>query len=74
MTYVDAPVAGGVTGSVAGTLTFMLGAETPEIFNRAKTILEAMGINFFNCGKPGAGQVAKICNNMALAIELNAVG
>ena len=74
MNYVDAPVTGGVTGSAAGTLTFMLGAETPEIFNRAKPILEAMGINFFNCGKPGAGQVAKICNNMALAIELNAVG
>jgi 3-hydroxyisobutyrate dehydrogenase len=70
MTYVDAPVSGGVTGAQAGTLTFMVGAENPALFDRSKEILQAMGKSFFNCQKPGAGQIAKLCNNMALAIEM----
>jgi 3-hydroxyisobutyrate dehydrogenase len=70
MTYVDAPVTGGVTGSAAGTLTFLVGAPDEALFERVKPILEAMGKNFFNCGRPGAGQIAKICNNMALAIQM----
>lgn len=73
MTYVDAPVSGGVTGAQAGTLTFMVGAENSELFDRSKKILEAMGKSFFNCQKPGAGQIAKLCNNMALGIEMIAV-
>lgn len=68
MTYVDAPVSGGVTGAQAGTLTFMVGAENPALFDKSKEILQAMGKSFFNCQKPGAGQIAKLCNNMALAI------
>jgi len=70
MTYVDAPVSGGVTGAAAGTLTFMVGAENSAIFDTVKPILEAMGKNIFNCNKVGAGQIAKVCNNMALAIEM----
>lgn len=71
--YVDAPVSGGVTGAEAGTLTFMVGAESPEVFNRAKPILQAMGKSVFNCERAGAGQIAKICNNMALAIQMVSV-
>lgn len=70
MTYVDAPVSGGVTGAAAGTLTFMVGAENEQIFNRCKPILEGMGKNFFNCGKSSGGQIAKLCNNMSLAIQM----
>lgn len=68
MNYVDAPVSGGVTGAAAGTLTFMVGANNEAIFNQCKPILEGMGKNFFNCGKSSAGQIAKLCNNMALAV------
>jgi 3-hydroxyisobutyrate dehydrogenase len=70
MTYIDAPVSGGVTGAAAGTLTFMVGVENGSQFERVKPILECMGKNIFNCGKPGAGQITKACNNMALAIEM----
>lgn len=70
ITYVDAPVSGGVTGAAAGTLTFMVGAENAEVFNTVKPFLECMGKNIFNCEKVGAGQIAKVCNNMALAIEM----
>lgn len=70
MTYVDAPVSGGVTGAAAGTLTFMVGAEDNVVFEKCKPILEAMGKNIFNCQKAGAGQITKVCNNMALAIEM----
>mgnify|MGYP000889203274 FL=1 len=70
MSYVDAPVSGGVTGAAAGTLTFMVGAENSAVFDKVKPILDCMGKNIFNCNKIGAGQIAKICNNMALAIEM----
>jgi 3-hydroxyisobutyrate dehydrogenase len=70
ITYVDAPVSGGVTGAAAGTLTFMVGAETESIFGTIKPFLECMGKSIFNCEKVGAGQIAKVCNNMALAIEM----
>ena len=69
-TYVDAPVSGGVTGAAAGTLTFMVGSENEQVFNKVKPILECMGKSIFNCDKVGAGQIAKVCNNMALAIEM----
>lgn len=67
MEFVDAPVSGGVAGAAAGTLSFMVGGSDAE-FNRAKPFLEAMGKNIFHAGGHGAGQVAKVCNNMLLSI------
>jgi 3-hydroxyisobutyrate dehydrogenase len=69
ISMIDAPVSGGTGGAEAGNLTFMVGA-SPSDFDRAKTILIAMGKNIFHCGGEGTGQVAKICNNMMLAIEM----
>jgi 3-hydroxyisobutyrate dehydrogenase len=67
--FLDAPVSGGVSGAEAGTLTFMCGgAETT--FERAKPILERMGKRVVLAGGTGAGQAAKICNNMILAISM----
>ncbi len=66
---VDAPVSGGVAAAQAGTLTFICGGD-PKHFDQAKPILEAMGKNIFHAGASGAGQVAKICNNMLLAIHM----
>ena len=67
LVFIDAPVSGGVGGAKAGTLTFICGGEV-STFNRARPVLEAMGKNIFHAGPYGAGQVAKICNNMMLAI------
>jgi 3-hydroxyisobutyrate dehydrogenase len=69
LNMVDAPVSGGTGGAEAGTLTFMVGGEAAD-FERAKPILQAMGKNIVHCGGAGNGQVAKICNNMMLAIEM----
>jgi 3-hydroxyisobutyrate dehydrogenase len=66
---IDAPVSGGVGGAEAGTLTFMVGGDAQD-FERAKPVLQAMGKNIVHCGGAGNGQVAKICNNMMLAIEM----
>ncbi|MCF6300112.1 MAG: 3-hydroxyisobutyrate dehydrogenase [Proteobacteria bacterium] len=66
---VDAPVSGGTAAAIAGTLTFICGG-SPENYQRAKTVLSAMGKNIFHAGESGAGQVAKICNNMLLAIHM----
>ena len=66
---VDAPVSGGVAGAEAGTLTFMVGGDGHD-FEVAKPVLQAMGKNIVHCGGIGNGQVAKICNNMMLAIEM----
>lgn len=65
--FIDAPVSGGVGGAKAGTLTFIVGGST-EHFARAQMVLSAMGKNLFHAGDIGAGQVAKICNNMLLSI------
>lgn len=65
----DAPVSGGTTGASAATLTFMVGG-TAEAFARAEPVLKAMGRNIVHAGGPGAGQAAKICNNMMLAINM----
>ncbi|TCL71149.1 3-hydroxyisobutyrate dehydrogenase [Rhizobium sp. BK251] len=65
----DAPVSGGVGGASAGTLTFMAGGSV-ESFAKAKPILEAMGRKIVHCGDAGAGQAAKICNNMILGISM----
>lgn len=63
----DAPVSGGTGGAIAGTLTFMVGGED-QALEKARPYLDAMGKNIFHAGKAGAGQVAKICNNMLLGI------
>jgi len=65
----DAPVSGGVIGAEAGTLTFMVGGETAA-FARAEPILQAMGRTIVHAGGAGAGQTAKICNNMMLAVSM----
>jgi 3-hydroxyisobutyrate dehydrogenase len=70
---IDAPVSGGTGGAKGATLTFMAGGET-KAFAAAKPILEAMGKKIVHCGEAGAGQAAKICNNMILAISMIGVG
>lgn len=65
--FLDAPVSGGTAGAAAGTLTFMIGG-TAEALERARPLLETMGKNLFHAGASGAGQTAKICNNMLLGI------
>ncbi len=64
---IDAPVSGGTGGAIAGTLTFMVGGEAADL-ERARPLLEKMGQNIFHAGGAGAGQAAKICNNMLLGI------
>ncbi len=68
----DAPVSGGTGGAAAGTLTFMAGG-SKEAFDRAGPILEKMGRRIVHCGGNGAGQAAKICNNMILGITMAGV-
>jgi 3-hydroxyisobutyrate dehydrogenase len=65
----DAPVSGGVGGATAATLTFMVGG-SEAAFARGQPVLQAMGRNIVHAGGPGAGQAAKICNNMMLAINM----
>jgi 3-hydroxyisobutyrate dehydrogenase len=69
----DAPVSGGVKGAVAGTLAFMVGGD-PESLRRAHPILEPMAGKIIHCGAAGAGQAAKVCNNMVLAVQQIAIG
>ena len=69
MLSLDAPVSGGVGGAEAATLTFMCGGGK-DAFEKAKPVLEAMGKQIVHCGEAGAGQAAKICNNMMLAISM----
>ena len=68
----DAPVSGGVGGAAAGTLTFMVGG-TQAAFERALELLHVMGKNIVHAGAAGAGQAAKICNNMLTGISMVAV-
>ncbi|WP_404297188.1 3-hydroxyisobutyrate dehydrogenase [Halomonas sp.] len=70
LSYLDAPVSGGVGGAKAGILTFIVGGDSAG-FDKAKPVLEAMGKNIFHAGDNGAGQVAKICNNMLLGILMS---
>lgn len=65
--FIDAPVSGGTAGAAAGTLTFMVGGDDAAL-ERARPLLEKMGANIFHAGSVGAGQTAKICNNMLLGI------
>ncbi len=66
---VDAPVSGGIAAANGGTLTFMVGGE-PAAFDRARPILEQMGKTVIHAGAAGAGQAAKICNNMLLGATM----
>lgn len=68
----DAPVSGGVVGAEAGTLTFMVGGSEDD-FAAGAPIFEVMGKRIVHCGGPGAGQAAKVCNNMILGVSMIAV-
>jgi 3-hydroxyisobutyrate dehydrogenase len=69
----DAPVSGGVKGAVAGTLAFMVGGDEAAV-QRARPVLEPMAGKVIHCGAAGAGQAAKVCNNMVLAVQQIAIG
>ena len=69
LTMVDAPVSGGIAAANAGTLTFMVGGSA-EAFDRAQPFLADMGKAVIHAGGSGAGQAAKICNNMVLGAEM----
>jgi 3-hydroxyisobutyrate dehydrogenase len=69
----DAPVSGGVKGAAAGTLAFMVGGAA-DALDTARPVLDAMAGKIIHCGDSGAGQAAKLCNNMLLAVQQIAVG
>ena len=71
--FIDAPVSGGVVGAQNGTLTFMVGADNETNFNKVEPMLQSMGKNIVNCNMVSGGQIAKTCNNMALAIQMASV-
>lgn len=73
MLALDAPVSGGVKGAVAGTLAFMVGGHEFAL-KRARPVLEPMAGKIIHCGSAGAGQAAKVCNNMVLAVQQIAIG
>ncbi|MEM9277260.1 MAG: 3-hydroxyisobutyrate dehydrogenase [Pseudomonadota bacterium] len=70
---IDCPVSGGISGAAAGTLTFMIGG-SEEDCKKAAPFLDVMGARQVRCGDGGAGQAAKICNNMLLATTMISVG
>ena len=67
---IDAPVSGGVKGAEEAGLTFMVGGSVENV-EKAKPILSKMGKNIFHAGGNGSGQIAKLCNNMLLAIHMS---
>lgn len=69
---IDAPVSGGITGASKATLTFMCGGEKAAV-EAAEPYLRLMGKNVVNCGQPGNGQAAKVCNNLVLGVSMAAV-
>ncbi|MFL5401320.1 MAG: NAD(P)-dependent oxidoreductase [Gemmatimonadales bacterium] len=71
--FADAPVSGGVSGAMAGTLTVMVGAE-PDTFRRAQPVLTAFGQRIEHVGPVGSGDALKAVNNALLAVNLVAVG
>ncbi len=73
LAMLDAPVSGGTAGAAAGTLTFIVGG-ADKALDRARPVLDAMGRNIFHMGQAGAGQVAKLCNNMALGVIMAVTG
>ena len=66
---IDAPVSGGIGGASGGTLTFMAGGSA-EAFAIAQPLFDIMGQKAVHCGDAGAGQAAKICNNMILGVTM----
>lgn len=72
MLSIDSPVSGGVGGAEAATLTLMAGG-TKQAFDKARPLLECVGKKVVHCGDAGAGQAAKICNNMILGVSMIAV-
>jgi len=70
LAMLDAPVSGGTGGAEAGTLTFMVGGSAAAL-ERGRPLFAAMGRNVFHAGASGAGQIAKICNNMLLAVLMS---
>lgn len=68
--FVDAPVSGGINAAAAGTLTFMVGADSAAEFSRAEAVLSCMGAKVTHCGGVGTGGAVKICNNMLLAVSM----
>lgn len=70
MTYVDAPVTGGVMGASNANLTFLVGSQNEKDFHRCESILQAMGRKIFWIRQSGGGQVVKLCSNMAMAAEM----
>jgi 2-hydroxy-3-oxopropionate reductase len=68
----DAPVSGGEVGAINATLSIMVGGK-PEVFERVKPVFEAMGKNIVLVGDNGAGQVAKACNQIVVAVTIEAV-
>ena len=73
LAQIDAPVSGGIKGATAGTLAFMVGGEE-SAFERAKPVLDPLAGKMIHCGASGAGQAAKLCNNMVLAVQQIAIG
>ena len=73
LSIIDAPVSGGIVGAIKGNLTFMVGG-TNDSFNLSLPILKNMGHKVIHAGELGAGQAAKICNNMILGISMIALG
>lgn len=70
ITFIDAPVSGGVAGAAAGTLTFIVGGHEADL-QQVRPVLDVMGSNIFLAGPVGSGQIAKACNNMLLAILMS---
>lgn len=69
LAFLDAPVSGGTVGAEAGSLTFMVGGDS-DVFHAASEVITPMSANIFHTGGPTTGQVAKICNNLILLINL----
>jgi 2-hydroxy-3-oxopropionate reductase len=72
LAMVDAPVSGGDVGAREGTLSIMVGGEAADV-ERARPLLEVLGSRITHCGGPGSGQVVKACNQVAVALEIEAV-
>jgi 3-hydroxyisobutyrate dehydrogenase len=73
ISMLDAPVAGGVTGAEAGTLSVMVGGDR-EVFERVRPVLSAIGTRLFYCGPSGNGAIVKLCNNLSSQAQIAAAG
>jgi 3-hydroxyisobutyrate dehydrogenase len=69
----DSPVAGGVVGAEAGTLSLMVGGDR-DVFERVKPVLSAIGTKLFYCGPSGNGAIVKLCNNLSSQAQIAAAG